>query len=377
MRFRVAPANSGLWRLVWPFAALIVALMSLAVISLDTLSSVRAYVGGEALWSKGQKEAIYYLNRYAETGDAVAYRRYQNAIAIPLGDRDARFALEKRPPDPAAAREGFLRGGNHPDDIPGLIWLYQNFRHVSYLERAIGHWKATDSALQAIVDLAAVIHTDVGNGTLMPETVEAYKTRIDDINGRITPVAVAFSESLGEGSRAIKTVLTVVNIFAAVLLIALMLWHTRRLVMQRRRFETALKAEKERAQITLASIGDAVMSTDADGTLNYMNTAAELLIGQQSSDAAGMPLTALFRIVDQCDGQDNAALINQASPDFGLKPSTQVQLLFRHDGISIPVSLVASSLTIDGKALDLAAFRRANVAHLKLVGGTASTVHGG
>jgi cytoskeleton protein RodZ len=36
-----------------------------------------------------------------------------------------------------------------------------------------------------------------------------------------------------------------------------------------------------------------------------------------------------------------------------------------------------ASLTIDGKALDLAAFRRANVAHLKLVGGTASTVHGG
>lgn len=349
MRFSIAPANSGLWRLVWPFAALIVAQVSLAVISLDTLSSVRAYVGGEALWSKGQKEAIYYLNRYAETGDALAYRRYQNAIAIPLGDRDARFALEKNPPDPAAARDGFLRGGNHPDDIPGLIWLYQNFRHVSYLERAIGHWKATDSPLQTIVDLAAVIHTDVGNGMLTPDAIEAYKTQIDTINGQITPIAVAFSESLGEGSRAIKIVLTVVNIFAAALLIALMLWHTRKLVMQRRRFETALKAEKERAQITLASIGDAVMSTDAAGKLDYMNTAAELLIGQQASDAAGMPLTALFRIVDQSNGLDNDALIDQASPDFGLKPSTQVKLLVRRDGTSIPVSLVASPLTIDGK----------------------------
>jgi cytoskeleton protein RodZ len=36
-----------------------------------------------------------------------------------------------------------------------------------------------------------------------------------------------------------------------------------------------------------------------------------------------------------------------------------------------------ASLTIDGKALDLAAFRRANVAHLKLVDGTASALHGG
>ncbi|MGB3489213.1 MAG: EAL domain-containing protein [Xanthobacteraceae bacterium] len=322
--------------------------MSLAVISLDTLSSVRAYVAGEALWSKGQKEAIYYLNRYAETGDTLAYRSYQNAIAIPVGDRDARFALEKKPPDLAAAHDGFLHGGNHPDDISGLIWLYQNFRHVSYLERAINHWKATDPALQTIIDLASVIHTDIGNGTLTPKVVEIYKTQIDAINRHITPLAVAFSESLGEGSRAIKNILTIVNIFAAALLIVLMLWHTRKLVMQRRTFETALKAEKERAQITLASIGDAVMSTDATGKLDYMNAAAERLIGQQASDATGMPLTSLFHLVDEASEQDNDALIDQASPDFGLKPSTQVQLLARHDGSGVPVSLAASPLTIDG-----------------------------
>ncbi len=350
MKAGPATANSGLWRLVWPFAALVLAQLSLAVISLYTLSTVRAYVAGEALWSKGQKEAIYYLNRYAETGDALAYHHYQDAIAVPIGDRDGRFALDKSPPDLAAARDGFLRGGNHPDDISGLIWLYRNFRHVSYLERAIDHWKATDPAIQTIIDLAAVIHTDIRNGALTPKAVEIYKTEIDAINRQITPLAVAFSESLGEGSRAIKDILTVANIFAAVLLIVLMLWHTRKLVMQRQQFETALKAEKERAQTTLASIGDAVISTDAAGKLDYMNTAAELLIGQQASEAAGLPLTTLFRIVDQASGQNNDTLIDQASPDFGLKPSTQVQLLARRDGISIPVSLAASSLKIDGKA---------------------------
>ena len=35
--------------------------------SLNTLSSLRAYVGGEGLWSKAQKDAVYYLNRYADT----------------------------------------------------------------------------------------------------------------------------------------------------------------------------------------------------------------------------------------------------------------------------------------------------------------------
>jgi diguanylate cyclase (GGDEF)-like protein/PAS domain S-box-containing protein len=334
---------------VWPFTGLVLAQVSLAVISLYTLSSVRAYVGGEALWSKGQKDAIYDLNRYIETGDAVAYRRYQKAIDIPIGDRDARFALDTKPPDLKATRAGFLRGGNHPDDISGLIWLYRNFRQVSYLERAIDHWKATDASLQSIVDLAAEIHADIGNGPLTPPAIASYKTRIDAINRQITPLAVAFSESLGEGSRAIKTVLTIVNIMAAALLIVLMLWHTRRLVLQRRRFETALKAEKQRAQITLASIGDAVMSTDNSGNIDYMNAAAERLVGQHASEAIGMPLTSLFRLVDQSSGKDNAFLIDQTSPDFATAPGTQVQLLIRLDGSSVPVSLAASPLTVDGE----------------------------
>jgi hypothetical protein len=41
----------------------------LAGLSLEMLSSVRAYVGGEGLWSKGQKDAIHFISLYSETGD--------------------------------------------------------------------------------------------------------------------------------------------------------------------------------------------------------------------------------------------------------------------------------------------------------------------
>ena len=52
---------------------------------------------------------------------------YQQAIAMPLGDRAARIALEQTPPDIAAARRGFLQGGNHPDDIAGLIQPHSGY----------------------------------------------------------------------------------------------------------------------------------------------------------------------------------------------------------------------------------------------------------
>ena len=60
----------------------------------------------------------------------------------------------------------------------------------------------------------------------------------------------------------------------------------------------ALFAEKERAQVTLNSIGDAVMSTDIHGHVTYLNLVAESLTGWSMRDAVGHPVEEVFRIVD-------------------------------------------------------------------------------
>jgi PAS domain-containing protein len=56
--------------------------------------------------------------------------------------------------------------------------------------------------------------------------------------------------------------------------------------------------EKERAQITLDSIGDAVVSTDVSGHVIYLNAVAETLTGWSKQEAAGRPLEEIFRIID-------------------------------------------------------------------------------
>ena len=90
--------------IVWPFLAIVVLLVLLGVGSVDILSSVRAYVSGESLWSKAQKDAAYYLSNYARNRSPDDYRRFVDAIAIPLGDRVAREELEKPAPDLEEAR---------------------------------------------------------------------------------------------------------------------------------------------------------------------------------------------------------------------------------------------------------------------------------
>ena len=60
----------------------------------------------------------------------------------------------------------------------------------------------------------------------------------------------------------------------------------------------ALRAEKEMAQVTLSSIGDAVVTTDAVGRVTFMNAMAEKLTGWSNSEAARHPLNEVYRIIN-------------------------------------------------------------------------------
>lgn len=60
-----------------------------------------------------------------------------------------------------------------------------------------------------------------------------------------------------------------------------------------------LRTEKELFRVTLASIGDAVITTDATARVTYLNTVAEYLTGWDDPAARGLPLTDVFRILDE------------------------------------------------------------------------------
>ncbi len=70
-------------------------------------------------------------------------------------------------------------------------------------------------------------------------------------------------------------------------------------VTERRRQEDALRVSQEWFATTLASIGDAVIATEADGAVRFMNPLAEQLTGWALSDATGRPLAEVFRIVNE------------------------------------------------------------------------------
>jgi diguanylate cyclase (GGDEF)-like protein/PAS domain S-box-containing protein len=70
-------------------------------------------------------------------------------------------------------------------------------------------------------------------------------------------------------------------------------------ITERKRAEQAIFAEKERAQVTLQSIGDAVISTDAEGRIEYINPVAEHLTAWSLAEARGRPIVEVLNLVNE------------------------------------------------------------------------------
>ena len=335
--------------IVWPFIAVVLFQALLGCVSLYVLSAVRGYVAGESLWSKGQKDAIYYLTLYADNRNDATYLKYQQAIAVPQGGHELRIALDRPNPDMEAARLGILKGGNHPDDVSSLIWLYLNFRHFSYLEKAIELWTVGDGYLLQLDELAQEMHGAITSGYVSSDDVHSWKARITAINEGVTPAAKAFSDALGEGSRMILRLLLITNLATALGLIVLALLRTHKLLAQRHAFADALQAEKERAQITLESIGDGVITTDVDGAIAYMNPAAEALTHWRSEQAQGLPLAALFKLLNENAEPDGFTLIEHIVKGQFSGGSEHSKLIQRLDGSTVSVTLVGAPIRSAGK----------------------------
>ena len=127
------------WPVLTVFACIVGLQLLVTVISIDLMSAIRAYVTGESLYSKGQKDAQLHLIDYAEHHREEDYRRFLSELALPIGYR-IREAMQRTPPDLAAAARGLLPGRQPRDDIPGGIRLFRWFHRTPLMADAIVTW---------------------------------------------------------------------------------------------------------------------------------------------------------------------------------------------------------------------------------------------
>jgi PAS domain S-box-containing protein len=105
----------------------------------------------------------------------------------------------------------------------------------------------------------------------------------------------------------------------------------------RRKAENRLRQQHELLQVTLSSIGDAVIATDLDGRINFLNPTAEALTGWAMSEAVNQPLDGIFTIVNEKTRQtveNPFALVKRKGAVVGLANHT---VLLSKDGREIPI----------------------------------------
>jgi len=206
-RLRDISISKKLYFIVGTMAVLIVVELLTLWFAIHTLSSVRAFVGAEGLWSKAQKDAAYQLLKYSRTHNEEDYKAFQKFMAVPLGDHKTRMELLKPNPNMEIARQGFLEGRVHPDDIDGMINLVTRFHNVSYLNSAIGEWARGDSLIAFFIPLGEKIHTEINLPNPNKEKIDSLVAEIDPLNAKLTVVEDNFSYTLGEGSRWLENLI--------------------------------------------------------------------------------------------------------------------------------------------------------------------------
>ncbi len=117
-------------------------------------------------------------------------------------------------------------------------------------------------------------------------------------------------------------------------------------ITQRKRDEAALSEEKERWQVTLQSINDAVIVTNGHNQVTYINPSAESLLGVAIEDALSKPLKNLMQL-DHTNGDDEApaCFLQSASPRHSHTGSAQLRTRFGHD---LAISYSCAPLTDSG-----------------------------
>ena len=195
-----------LYAVVGVMAVLIATELGTLYFAMTTLSAVRAFVGGEGLWSKAQKTAVYHIQKYAGTHDEKDYQNFVAQLSVPVGDHAARLELEKPVYNLQKITEGFLAGQNHPQDVVPMVNLVRRFHAVPHLARAIEKWQEGDSLVTELINKGTQLHNEILAGANQNQ-IDSLVEDIFQLDDRLTRLETEFSFTLGEASRWLEHLL--------------------------------------------------------------------------------------------------------------------------------------------------------------------------
>ncbi len=311
------PAGAGSFGLAFLLLILMASVLVLSVVGSTVQQGVRAYVGGEGLWSKAQKDAILHLARYMETGSEANWGGYLREIDVILGDSRARAELERPEADMAIVAEGLIAGRNAPEDVAAMALVFRTSRHISYIDRAIKVWTAADAEINGLRQIADRIRTAVLSGDIT--TKGALSAELEAANTRLTALEVEFSQTLGEAARWVQGLMLALKAIIVALLVIVSAAIGRFMVGRLRATDLAaaeaVRANEARLRLLFEHLPAIVWTTDEGLTLTSLTGDGLTRLGIDVAALVGRPLDDLFE--DDVEADEYAAANRSALDGTG------------------------------------------------------------
>ncbi|MHC9011623.1 putative bifunctional diguanylate cyclase/phosphodiesterase [Stenotrophomonas rhizophila] len=173
-----------------------IGLVGISALIQELQAASTAWIMGQSHWSRGQQQATHALSRYITSGESHDLTATRQALRVPLGDLSARRALEQADPDIAAARQGFIEGGNARGDINRLILSYRYLRDQPYFRDAVRLWRDTDDDLLQLVAITDRVQAGHATGGLTPDVQQGLLRQVQALDVGMQNQARAFSGAL-------------------------------------------------------------------------------------------------------------------------------------------------------------------------------------
>ena len=339
------------WPVLTVFACIVALQLGVAVVSIDVMAAVRAYVTGESLYSKGQKDAHIRLIDYADRHREEDYQAFLRALAFPLGDRAAREAMQSPVFQADAARRGLIAGGTDAGDVPGVIRLFRWFHTTPLMADAIATWTEGDRVIEQMRLIAEQAHRRVLAGELDAPEVSDLRLQAQRLNNELTPLEVRFAAQLADGARLSQRLLLALNLVLAVLLGLSGLVFVRHSARLQAAAEGELRLRRESLQRLLDSAAEGLYGMDTLGRCTFINRSALTMLGYaRESELLGREMLGLIQPspVD-ARPESGAASIDASGSQEPVEVHVVDAEFRRRDGSTFPVEYWIHPMLKDGK----------------------------
>ena len=259
-------------------------LCGLAVGSMHMLGAVRAYVTGESLWSKGRSLAVMALDDYAASGRPDDLARFHQALLVSDGDRRAREAMLATPIDLAAARQGFLDGGNQAGDIDAMIGLFRLFGRSWIFQDSLAAWMQGDVLLAELRREAEALQA-LHAGRAPASTLALTRGRIQQVNVRLLAQEKRFIGSLNEAAHNTERILQACLLGATLLMSGVYVRVAGRTLQRRTDDARVMQRARDRWELAVAAAGLGRYDLDIDANRYALDPRGAELYGLPAASA--------------------------------------------------------------------------------------------